>query len=386
MNHNATPSSPYATNLLQLYAIGRQLRYSHEDGNVSTFGDLDHGSARPTMGLFSIPFHDRTSGQIDSNAVSSSPLPFLQDTHPSGDLTSGNFLLSPEQFQTEMAALAQFLSSPTTQPINQTHLRTPFPYTCPTPSQPNSTSYSTADSYTSHYPSVQIQIPNQILSSQPQSSQERLGYPFPAHIPLTRPSNPPGFHRYHARGRTGPGTTDTSDNRTAHILSDHPLSALSDQRVHPFSNHATYLPDDHTAGSIDDYGQFDKSKCNYEQVVDSLPQSSLPPDQLSLTRIEGGNQSQTPTRPPKARSACDRNVCIPCGWRDEDGRKCGMPIRYDDCAGHFAAVHDIENITWDVRIFCRWCSSKTQRKVLRKNLLRHLREVHMRYPRSEKEI
>ncbi|KAI6046916.1 hypothetical protein EDC04DRAFT_945733 [Pisolithus marmoratus] len=118
-NHNATPSSPHTTNLLQLDAIGRLLRYSHEDENVLTFGDPDHGSAGPTMGLFSILFHDNTSGQIDSNAVSSSPFPFLQDTHLSGDLTSANFLLSPEQFQTEMAAPAQFLSSPTTRPINQ---------------------------------------------------------------------------------------------------------------------------------------------------------------------------------------------------------------------------------------------------------------------------
>ncbi|KAI6046919.1 hypothetical protein EDC04DRAFT_3136189 [Pisolithus marmoratus] len=365
MNHNATPSSPYTTNLLQLYAIGQLSRYSQESGNLSTFEHLYNGSTGPMMGLCSIPFHDHVSGQIESNAIYSPLLPPFQNTHSLDYLTSENLPLFPERIQAETATPAQFLSSPTTQPINQTHL-TPFAYACPTLSQPNS--YSSADNYTPRC--LSVQIPNQVPCSQSQSPQERLGSPFP-----------------------------TFDNRTAHTLSNHPLSALSDQGVHPSSNHATYLPDDHTAGTTHDYGNSDKIEFNYEQVVNSRPRSSPPPIQPlpsphelhshgHVSRIEGGNQNQSRTlmRLPKARSVYDRNLYKPCGWRGDNGRKCGMLIKYDDCAGHFAAVHDIENITWNAQIFCQWCSSETQRKVIRKNFLRHLREVHLRYPRSEKGI
>ncbi|KAI6018809.1 hypothetical protein EDC04DRAFT_2741064 [Pisolithus marmoratus] len=159
------------------------------------------------------------------------------------------------------------------------------------------------------------------------------------------------------------------------------------------------------SGGVDGNGTFDKSKCNSEWVVGSCPQSSSPPIQLPLSlsglhshdRIDGGNlsgtirrarrfstaQSGTPTRLPKARSVCDRNVYHPCGWRDDNGRECGTPIRFVHCADHFAAVHDIKDIAWHVKVICRWCSSKAHKKVMRKNFLRHLREVHLRCLRAK---
>ncbi|KAI6139232.1 hypothetical protein BKA82DRAFT_1007908 [Pisolithus tinctorius] len=34
-----------------------------------------------------------------------------------------------------------------------------------------------------------------------------------------------------------------------------------------------------------------------------------------------------------------------------------------------------------VKVLCRWCALSTEKKVTRKNLLRHLREAHLHYPR-----
>ncbi|KAI6038125.1 hypothetical protein EDC04DRAFT_2039014 [Pisolithus marmoratus] len=119
-DHNITVSSSYTT-----IAIGQLWTYSQEIGNVSTFGDLDHGAAIPTMGLGPVhPFHGHTPGQvIDSNAVwpelSSSLLPSRQQPHVSDDHISDNILLPLEQIRTEMAAPTQFLSSFTAQQINQ---------------------------------------------------------------------------------------------------------------------------------------------------------------------------------------------------------------------------------------------------------------------------
>lgn len=51
-------------------------------------------------------------------------------------------------------------------------------------------------------------------------------------------------------------------------------------------------------------------------------------------RTEGGNRSRTPLRPPKAPLSCDHNVYDPCGWRDANDRKLGVPIGY----GHLLLV------------------------------------------------
>ncbi|KAI6142181.1 hypothetical protein BKA82DRAFT_30542 [Pisolithus tinctorius] len=77
----------------------------------------------------------------------------------------------------------------------------------------------------------------------------------------------------------------------------------------------------------------------------------------------------------------DRNACTCCGWKNEDGRLCGAPVTYNNCAEHFATIHEIKNIAAKVEVLCRWCALSTEKKVIRKNILRHLREAHLHYPR-----
>ncbi|KAI6038142.1 hypothetical protein EDC04DRAFT_2040521 [Pisolithus marmoratus] len=381
-NRNITLSSPYATSLLQLYAIGQPSTYPGDYRNISAFGDLAHGSAGPTIGLGSVPpFHGHTSGQmIGSNAMwselSSSLLPSLQEPHLSDDPISGNVPLPAEQIQTEMVTPTQFLSSSTTQLMKQAHFPTPFPYTCPVPSQSNSASHPPLD---------------------------HLGY-LPVHPHHTMPAGLPDFHGFHAGSKVDMHTAGTINNHTAHTLSGYPLLTLFNHGEQLLDDRATYTLDDHTAGmasvGVDDHGNVDKSESNAEQVVCSHTRTSLPPNQLALSsrelRIAGGNisgifrharcfvppLSQTTTRLPKTGLARDRNVYHPCGWRNDDDKICGVSIKYDDCANHFAAVHDIKNMAWDAKVTCRWCSSKAQKKVKRKSLLRHLREVHLHCLRS----
>ncbi|KAI6095647.1 hypothetical protein F5141DRAFT_1157887 [Pisolithus sp. B1] len=383
------------TSPLPPYAIEQSPRYPQESGGVSTSGDLDNSFAGPTMGLGPIhSLRDCTSGQvIDSDAswlrLSNPFLPSLQEPQPSGDFTVNN-ILPPEQTQTEMTGPPQLPPRFTTPLTNEICPPAPFPYPYPAPPQPNSTSYSTSDGYTSSYHS--FPTPNQHPFSWP--PQEHLGNPLPVHPQYTRPVDLPGFHEFDAISKMELRASGTLDNHKAHL----------------FRNHATYIPGgDDTAGSgANDYGSFDERKHNSEQAAGPRQQPSLPLDQPPLSsfklhshgrasRIEGRSLSG-PTRPtrrsatprsrvvmtlPKARSMSDRNVPNPCGWQVDEGRKCGMPISYSNCANHFAAVHDIEDIARNVKVTCRWCSSKRQKEISRHNLLRHLREVHLCCPRSE---
>ncbi|KAI6139235.1 hypothetical protein BKA82DRAFT_4342653 [Pisolithus tinctorius] len=69
MDRNATLPVPH-TSLLPPYAMARSSGHSQENVNILIFGDLDHNSVGPVMGLSSVtPFHDHTAGQaIDWNA------------------------------------------------------------------------------------------------------------------------------------------------------------------------------------------------------------------------------------------------------------------------------------------------------------------------------
>ncbi|KAI6117398.1 hypothetical protein EDD16DRAFT_1010412 [Pisolithus croceorrhizus] len=252
-------------------------------------------------------------------------------------------------------------------------------------------------------------MPNQKSSCSPQ---EHLGYLFPFNLHYVRPVGLPGFHGFDTGSKMELHASGTLDNHAAQALGDHPSHTLSDHKTHLFRSHATHIPDDYTTdGGVDDYGNFDENKFNSEQVVDPRPQLPPPPNPLPLSPhelqlgdpmscIKGRSLSGTSyhgrrfvtTRPrtskrrPKARSVCDRNTSYPCGWRDDKGRECGMPISYGDCTGHFAAAHGIRNIARSVKVVCRWCPSEPQREVVRKNFLRHVKEVHLCCPRSENEI
>lgn len=101
--------------------------------------------------------------------------------------TDDDVPLPPVQIQTEIAALAQFLSSFTKWLIKQIHLSlsrpAPFPYTCPTAFRSSSTTYSTVDNnIPSHAP---LLPPSQISSCD--SQQGHFEYPFTVHLHYTMP-------------------------------------------------------------------------------------------------------------------------------------------------------------------------------------------------------
>ncbi|KIK22092.1 hypothetical protein PISMIDRAFT_11818 [Pisolithus microcarpus 441] len=399
-------ASGYITN--PTYAIEQSLGYPQESGDLPTSGDLDNSFAGPTTYLGPIPsLHDCTSGQVigsdaPSSQLSNLLLPLLQDSPPSDDFNVGDIPLPPERTQTEMAAPPQFISSSIKQPIREVHPWTPFPYIYPIPSPSNPTSYSTSDGHVSSYPFL---IPNRNSSSR--SLQECLEYPFPIHPHSMWPADPPGRD---AGSKMVLLSSGTLDDHSVRALGDHQSCILSSHRAHPLHHLATYIPDNNTTGhEVDDYENVDDNKFNTELVVGLPPQLLLPPNQLPLpprlhsrsrvSRIEGGSFSGTLPRTrhftaaqskilmklAKAHSVCDP-ATHSCGWRVDEGRKCGIPINYDDCAGHFAAFHHIKDMAWNVEVICCWCPSKTRKKVIRKNLLRHLREAHLYCPRLEKGI
>ncbi|KAI5997442.1 hypothetical protein EDD15DRAFT_2245822 [Pisolithus albus] len=197
----------------------------------------------------------------------------------------------------------------------------------------------------------------------------------------------------------------TLDHHAAQVFGDYPSHTLSDHGTRLLRSHATYIPDDHTTGGVVDYRNSEESEFNLEQVVGPSPQLPLlPPNQLPpsprrrlshdrMSRIRGESLSRPfyyTSRPATARSRSTRprkvrrhNGSIPCGWRDEGGKKCGMPISYDDSTSHFATAHGITNIAGNVEVICRWCPSVPQRRITRKNFMRHVKEVHLCCVRSE---
>ncbi|KAI5994234.1 hypothetical protein EDC04DRAFT_1243252 [Pisolithus marmoratus] len=369
-NHDTVPSAPQ-TNFLQLYAVGYPPRYPQENGNVSTFEDLDHGSTGPTTGLSSISaFHDHTSGQVgDSNAPwpqLSSPF-FLspQELRSSDGFTSDNIPLRPEQMHTMMEARAQFPSGFTSPEIIDTPPSAPYSYVFPTPLLSNSTPYSTTDDSTS----CSSVMPSPIASSQ--FPQGHLGTLVPAHSLHMKPADFSASQEFHAGSDMELYTTGTDNNHMVHVVGDHLL----------------FTPSDHSTG---DYGNFDKS-----QVAGPRLQSSLPLNQHLLSpykhhshgqvsRIKGESQSRTAIKPSGARSVCRSNVpIVHCGWRNDTNEECGAPITLNDCRRHFADVHGIKNIARHVKIACRWCPLELEKEIVRKNFPRHLMEVHLHCPRQE---
>ena len=71
-----------------------------------------------------------------------------------------------------------------------------------------------------------------------------------------------------------------------------------------------------------------------------------------------------------------------CCWVNEDGSICRESISYD-CATHLATAHGISKTASRTRVACRWCSPPKQMK--RESIVRHVREVHLRRKRRDKE-
>ncbi|KAI5992940.1 hypothetical protein EDD15DRAFT_2268523 [Pisolithus albus] len=365
-NHDTTLPPSY-TCLLPPFAIEQLLGHSRESGDVSTFGYLDNHFAGTATGPGSIlSLRDRTSGQVIGwdapwPWISKQLLPSLQELYPLDDFTHGNIPLPLVQTRITM------------QPTERIHPWTTFPYAYPIPPRSNSTSYSTSDRY---------------ISSQNTFSwfpQEHLGYPVPVRPHDVRPVDLPGID---VGSKMELHTSGTLDDHAAQVPGDHSSHTLPDHETRLLRSHAT--PDNHTtAGGVDDCGNFDESRFNSEQVVG--PQLQLPldarkgrslPRNFHHTRCPTSARSR-PTRLPKTRSVRFHNGSIPCGWRDDKGKKCSKPISYGDCTGHFASAHGITNIAWNVKITCRWCPSEPQKVVTRKNFLRHMKEKHLCCARSD---
>lgn len=134
-------------------------------------------------------------------------------------------------------------------------------------------------------------------------------------------------------------------------------------------------------------------------MVDLPPQLPPPPNQLQISprqlhspdrvsSIGARSPSRTPrrtrrsatapsplsTRPPKA---CYHNEFTSCGWRDDTGRDCGADINCGNLKKHLIFAHGIYNTEENAKIICRWCPSEQSDGVLRKNLPRHVKEVHL---------
>lgn len=69
----------------------------------------------------------------------------------------------------------------------------------------------------------------------------------------------------------------------------------------------------------------------------------------------------------------------PCLWEDDQGGRCGELVGRD-CQDHLASAHGILKISARTRIRCGACGKVG----LRKFILRHYRERHLRFPRSKR--
>ncbi|KAI6139216.1 hypothetical protein BKA82DRAFT_1007474 [Pisolithus tinctorius] len=88
-----------------------------------------------------------------------------------------------------------------------------------------------------------------------------------------------------------------------------------------------------------------------------------------------------------APSSKPRSACRPpkhtshyrCEWIKEDGTRCNTSITYD-CARHLGTAHGIRQKGRSLRVLCCWCSPP--KPIRRSGVLRHVREVHLKCPRS----
>lgn len=68
-----------------------------------------------------------------------------------------------------------------------------------------------------------------------------------------------------------------------------------------------------------------------------------------------------------------------CGWQSETGFICGGPVSSSTCLEHLATVHGMRNMVSTLMVKCGWCSDR--RLMKRENIVRHIREVHLRVRR-----
>lgn len=211
---------------------------------------------------------------------------------------------------------------------------------------------------------------------------------------------PRQMHRHYSCLQEATRSYSIALDTESKVLGDHLSHTLSDHKTHSFYNRAAYAPGDHTTGgAVDDYGNFDASKVSLGQVVDLPPQLPLPPNQLPISPCQlhshdrvspiGGRspsrtsrrigrsataQSPSSTRPPKVSY---HNNSTSCGWREDAGNGCSERVNCSNLKKHLISAHGINNTGENTEIICRWCPSDRSKGVLRKNLPRHVKEVHL---------
>ncbi|KAI5994224.1 hypothetical protein EDC04DRAFT_1241844 [Pisolithus marmoratus] len=138
-------------------------------------------------------------------------------------------------------------------------------------------------------------------------------------------------------------------------------------------------PSEFTTNPLEAYWARDRTRACHQAKVGGRAGASEPISRRAghLSKI----RSRPPMRPTVVRQRRYPNVWMCCGWQNEGGGPCGARVTYNNCAEHFAAVHRIKNMAADVEVLCRWCPLSEEMKLTRKNLLRHLREVHLHCPR-----
>ncbi|KIO01793.1 hypothetical protein M404DRAFT_725718 [Pisolithus tinctorius Marx 270] len=326
-------SSPNASIVLP-HAAGHPLEYPQDDENVSKFDEppfTQHATTEPTTDpAFTTSFSrlSNVSWSVSPNSV----VPPLQGPCLSDHLDGGN-IPAPVEW---MATPTWFARQPYLPPNQQIEIastsvvpHTP-PYTLPTPSQSNSSAH-----VANSHPSTLIPpFPHSPLpSSSEGGTYDGLSDIGNGNLPL--PAGPPmvdylapgiiidGFEGSQARG---------------HIRTRHRTEMERNPRAHePISTR----------------------RANHSAKIQSR-----------------GRKKPSAVRPP-----LDWNVRTCCGWQNEDGSLCGAPVTYENCAEHFATAHKIKKMAAKVKVLCRWCALSAEKTVIRKNLLRHLREAHLHYPR-----
>ncbi|KAI6046913.1 hypothetical protein EDC04DRAFT_945476 [Pisolithus marmoratus] len=332
--------------------------YTRDNGNALTFGEPTFVHRAPTGatgGLASTPVprsyiaplrgwandHERTNGHDNTSGpylnVSSwlAPpnlvMPPLQGLCPSGHMDSES-VPTPLEWT---ASPPSFTSEPFPHPNKPTEITPGMPhnllYTLPAPSQANSH----AEVITLHAPPRMVPPPN------------------------PPPPSPSEMYPHNSSSYNGNGSLSIP---SVPLVADHPPTEFE---IDPLE-------------AIRDRG---RARSLYRTKTKKSPAS-----ELISTRCAGyiaKNQSRSRVRPSAVHRLCDRKVRARCGWINEDGSPCGAPITYANCADHFAIVHGIKDKAADVKVHCRWCTSPVEKKIKRKNILRHLREVHLRCSRSK---
>ncbi|KAI6002668.1 hypothetical protein F5J12DRAFT_209603 [Pisolithus orientalis] len=315
INPSVALSSPDISIVLPR-AVGHPLEYPQDNENVSKSGEpplAHHATTEPTTGPTSTALFAPLSN-VSWPSSSNSVVPPLQGPYPSDHLDGGN-ILTP----VEWAASPTWLTWQSYLPPNQQIevASTPIvshipPYILPTPSQSNSSAHAANSHLSTSIPPFQS---SPLPSSSEFCTHDGLSDIGSGNLPI--PAGPAmvdyllygimidGFEANQARG---------------------PIRARRRTKMK-------------------------RGPCASEPIS---------------TRRAGRSakiQSRSRMRPSAVRPLSDRNVRTCCGWQNEDGRLCGEPVTYNNCAEHFAAVHEIKNMAADTEVLCRWCALGAEKKM-----------------------